>query len=194
VQHAMKYAHSTDLASIMRVWMGDDHRANAEAGVLPYLKELLATKDFVVPHMLLTLPPVLYDENMQVEKVLGVNKRMIERFRAVGNVPMKAYGMLGADLAAAMELAGLNYQAASASSPFNDTPHAMQGELCYVHELPRNRSLKAECQALWPDTWQLMLDIALWMNDESEDWADLTRRPDEQQKRQPAHAQARTFC
>jgi len=47
VQHAMKYAHSTDL------------------------KELLATKDFVVPHMLLTLPPVLYDENMQVEKVFG---------------------------------------------------------------------------------------------------------------------------
>ena len=51
-----------------------------------------------------------------------------------------------------------------------------------VYELPADKSIEDECKRRWPDAWESMLAIALWMNDP---WSDVTRRPAERQKEAP---------
>jgi hypothetical protein len=117
IQHAMKHAHSPDLATVIRAYLGDDHRENVEREVLPYLRLLLSTTQITIEHMLLQLPPVLFDESFNVEKHLP---RMQDRWVAVEGVPVNVKGAIGVDGAAASELGGLTYHDEKNASPFND--------------------------------------------------------------------------
>jgi len=180
IHQAMKHAHSPDLATVIRAYLGDDHRENVEREVLPYLRWLLDRTQITIEHMLLTLPPILLDENFKLEKHLP---RMEDRWVAVESVPVKVHGAIGVDGAAALELAGLTYHDEQKASPFNDDVYKHRGEIAEIFELPQHRSLEDECKARWPRLWKDMLAIVLWMNDEGKDWTSCTRRPPEREKR-----------
>ena len=124
IYQAMRDSHSPDLCTVLRAYLGNDHREDVEREVLMVLQRMLATKMITIEHMLLLLPPILFNESFDVEKRLP---KMDDRWMAVENVPVHTRGSIGVDLAAMMELAGLSYDGNSQASPFNEDIYEHRG-------------------------------------------------------------------
>ena len=59
IRHGMPKSQSVDYAFVMAAWLGDDHAANLQRGLVPYVEMMqsLRRTAMLIPHMWLALPP-----------------------------------------------------------------------------------------------------------------------------------------
>ena len=184
VRHGMPNSQSPDYAFVLRAWLGDDHAANLTRGLVPYIEMMTSLRRtaFRIPHMWLGLPPILYAADGRVLKRLkkGTAEKYTSRFACISRPEMHARGMLSMDLSAENELTAQHYGGdgeKNQSSWANEDTHNDQSRICMIKELGKARTLKQECQMVWPKAWRAMLAIVLMMNDPSIDWSHATREP-----------------
>lgn len=149
IRHALRNSHSTDMSTIISAYQGNDHRANQEKYIAEYVKMVDAAPSITVPYLLQRKPPIMYDENFNIEESRlhrwqfkdgkyipsPPPKKQTDEFVVVENVPFKLNWQIGVDLSAAMSAAGECYSANSKSSPFNETVHKDQHKIAQVPAL-----------------------------------------------------------
>ena len=182
VRYGMPLSQSCDKAAVIGAWLGDDHSASQERGFVPFVNMAMAdmkAKTMTVPYMYLALPPILYDENLNVEFKYPVGKKMdvFARFAAVGEVIAYPRYMISMDLAAENEFTGVDYSAEKQSSWANETKHSDQSRLAIPYALGAGKTVQSECKHLWPKCWKTMVEIVLMLNDPKIDWSTVTRKP-----------------
>lgn len=76
VRHGMPKSQSADYAFLLAAWLGDDHAANLTRGFVPYVEMMqsLRASALRIAHMLLAMPPVLYDANFKIIRRFDVGR------------------------------------------------------------------------------------------------------------------------
>jgi hypothetical protein len=101
----------------------------------------------------------------------------LARFAVISNLTVKPRGMISMDLAAENEFNGVDYSMQKQSSWANEATHISQSQIADVYVLPAMSSVEKECMRLWPKCWEVMVEVALMLNDPTIDWSFATRKP-----------------
>ena len=200
VKYAYRLAGSCDFVAPLRVWMDEDNREAMDAGFgpfLPQMEPLRAPGGLVVPHLILDMPPLEFDEDWNLEKRHDVGGPMDwnKRLGCITDVPHEAHGVVSNDLKATMNLCDKQTRYANdcPSSPFHKMLHGDQSRIAQVHELDDNVDVEEEVRRRFAgyseDSILTLIDSIEILNDPSSDFSHavqpLPTRPKQQKPAAP---------
>jgi len=147
-----------------------------------------------VPHLILDMPPMEFDDDWNLEKQHDVGSPMDwnNRLGCITDVPHEAHGVVSNDLKATMNLCDKQTRYANdcPSSPFHRMLHGDQSRIAQVHELDDNVDVEEEVRRRFDgfseDSIMALIDSIAILNDPSCDFTHavqrLPTRPKQQQK------------